>query len=203
MANILKYLLLLFLALGLSADNDYSLRVTHGKVTKSNLGEVLLLDIRSHKHDFKVTSLDAGYLLKKEAFDLPLDFYLKGGLAHFNEASMQSDVYEATIYIKVYYNIDFWQNRVRVGFGEGASYTSEVLYYEKLKTQENNDNTSNFLNYLDLSLDFDIGKLFKYDALKDTYLGVAIKHRSGIFGLINNVRHGGSNYYVLSLEKNF
>jgi len=199
----LRYLLLLFLALLLSANNDYSLRVAHGKVTSSDFGQILALNVESFKPTLKVTSLDAGYLLKKDALDLPLDFYLKGGLSYFDEASLQSDVYEGTIYIKVYYNINFWQNRVRFGLGEGISYTSGTLYFEKLEATKKNDNNSKFLNYIDFSLDFDLGRLVRYDALKDTYIGVAIKHRSGIFGLINNVRHGGSNYNVLTLEKNF
>ncbi|EQB39674.1 hypothetical protein M947_06675 [Sulfurimonas hongkongensis] len=199
----MKYLLLLFLTLSLGADNNYSLRIAHGKVTDSDFGQALCLDIQSFEHDLRVTSLDVGYLLKKDAFDLPLDFYLKGGLAYFDEASTQSDVYEGTIYIKVYYNIDFWQNRVRLGFGDGISYTSSLLYFEKVEAIEKNDYNSKFLNYIDFSVDFDIGKLFRYEALRETYLGFAIKHRSGIFGLINSVKHGGSNYYVLSLEKNF
>ena len=48
-----------------------------------------------------------------------------------------------------------------------------------------------------------IGKVFDYKPLKNTYLGYAIKHRSGIFGLINNVSHGGSNYNTLYIESNF
>lgn len=199
----MKYLLLFFLFLGLSADDDYSLRIAHGKVTKSDFGEILLLDIGSFEKNLKVTSFDAGYLLKRDAFNLPLDFYLKGGLSYFDEASTQSDIYEGTIYIKVYYNIDFWKNRVRLGLGEGVSYTTNTLYYEKYESQKNNDNNSKFLNYIDASLDFDIGRLVRYDTLKDTYLGVALKHRSGIFGLINNVSKGGSNYCVFTLEKNF
>jgi outer membrane protein len=189
--------------LNLSANNDYSLRIAHGKVTNSDFGEVLFLNVQSYPEDLKVTSLDAGYLLKNELFDLPLDLYVKGGLSYFDEAGLQDDVYEGTLYLKIYWNIDFLKNRVRLGFGEGASYTSSVLYYEKQEAIQNNDNNSKFLNYIDFSLDFDIGRLVKYEPLKDTYLGVAVKHRSGIFGLINNVEKGGSNYYTLSLEKNF
>jgi hypothetical protein len=199
----LKYLVLLFLFLSLSADDNYSLRIAHGKVTNSDFGEVLFLDVKSYPEDLKVTSLDAGYLLKKDAFDLPLDFYVKSGLSYFDEAGLQDDIYEATLYVKVYWNIDFLSNRVRLGFGEGVSYTSNILWYEKQEAIQNQDNNSKLLNYIDFSLDFDIGRLVRYEPLKDTYLGVAVKHRSGVFGLINNVEKGGSNYYALSLEKNF
>jgi outer membrane protein len=199
----LKYIILLFLFLNLSADDNYSLRIAHGKVTNSDFGEVIFLDVQSYPKNLKVTSLDAGYLLKKDAFELPIDFYVKGGLSYFDEAGTQDDVYEGVLYIKAYWNIDFLKNRVRLGFGEGVSYTSSILYYEKQEAIQNQDNNSNFLNYIDFSLDFDIGRLVRYEQLKDTYLGVLVKHRSGIFGLINNVEKGGSNYYGLSLEKNF
>jgi len=199
----LKYIILLFLFLNLSADDNYSLRIAHAKVTNSDFGEVIFLDVQSYPKNLKVTSLDAGYLLKKDAFELPIDFYVKGGLSYFDEAGAQDDVYEGVLYIKAYWNIDFLKNRVRLGFGEGVSYTSSILYYEKQEAIQNQDNNSNFLNYIDFSLDFDIGRLVRYEPLKDTYLGVLVKHRSGIFGLINNVEKGGSNYYGLSLEKNF
>lgn len=201
----MKYfvLLFLFLFLNLSADDNYSLRVAQGQVTNSDFGEILFLDVASYSHDLQVTSLDAGYLLNQDAFELPLDIYVKGGFSYFDEAGLQDDIYEGTLYIKVYWNIDFFKNRVRLGFGEGASYTSDILYYEKQEAIDNNDNNSKYLNYIDFSLDFDIGRLVRFEPLKNTYLGVAVKHRSGIFGLINNVEKGGSNYYIFSLEKNF
>ena len=95
------------------------------------------------------------------------------------------------------------KNRVRFGFGEGLSYTTKTLRTEANDAQANNDNTSKFLNYLDISVDFDLGKLVRYKPLDETYVGFLIKHRSGIFGLINNVKHGGSNYNSLYIEKNF
>lgn len=199
----MKYFVLLFLFLNLSADDNYSLRVAQGQVTNSDFGEILFLDVASYSHDLQVTSLDAGYLLNQDAFEIPLDIYIKGGFSYFDEASLQDDIYEGTLYIKVYWNIDFFKNRVRLGFGEGASYTSDILYYEKQEAIDNNDNNSKYLNYIDFSLDFDIGRLVRFEPLKNTYLGVAVKHRSGIFGLINNVSKGGSNYYIFSLEKNF
>lgn len=201
----MKYLTLLFLFLNfnLNANEDLSFRLMNGKITGSDLNEMLSFEDKPYKVDAKVTALDIGYLLKKNAFELPIDFYVKGGLAYFDEANAQDDVFETTLYIKAYWNIDFLENRVRIGLGEGISYTNEVLYYEKDEASENQDNTSRFLNYLDLSLDFDVGKLVKCEPLHNTYLGITIKHRSGIFGLINNVEKGGNNYYGLSLEINY
>jgi len=39
--------------------------------------------------------------------------------------------------------------------------------------------------------------------MNGTYVGWAIKHRSGVFGLINNVKEGGANYNTIYIEKNF
>jgi hypothetical protein len=135
-----------------------------------------------------------------------MDIYVKGGFSYFDESKApinRDDVYEATLYVKAYWNFDFLENRVRLGFGEGASYTSNILYVEYKEATEKNDNNSYFLNYLDISLDFDFGKLVKYKPLHGTYIGWALKHRSGIYGLINNVEKGGSNYNTIYLEKTF
>ena len=202
----LRYLLVLLFLFGLSvsAEDKYSIRLAHGWATSSDLGEILFGQIDgSYGKDLSVTSLDVGYLLYKEINDLPIDIYVKGSLGYFYEDNIHDDILETIIYIKAYYNIDFLDNRVRVGLAEGLSYTSHILYAEKRDALENHDNNSNFLNYLDISVDFDLGKLTTYKPLRETYVGWALKHRSGVFGLINNVRHGGSNYNTFYIEKNF
>ena len=201
----MKYILLLLLTLNLIAQEDYSLRLAYGKVTSSTLGDVIIGDIQAHEYDFTVLTLDGGYLLEKNAFDWPMDIYVKGGLAHFDDSdyvkASSADIYEATIYLKAYWNFDFWDNRVRLGAGEGISYTSDILSVELL--EDETENKSYFLNYIDLSVDFDFGRLISYKPVHDTYIGLALKHRSGIFGLINSVTSGGSNYTTVYLEKNF
>jgi len=181
----------------------YSFRVLYGIPTSNDLGEVLSGQVGDNYTDFHVYSVDAGYLLQASAFDLPLDIYAKSGLSYYDEGSYK-EAYGVDIYIKAVWNFDFWQNRVRLGFGEGLSYTSRLLMaeYFDAKDKENNS-TSKFLNYLDISLDFDVGRFLHQKPLYGLYIGFAIKHRSGVFGLINNVRHGGSNYNSFYIEKNF
>ena len=202
----LKFLLFLYLLAGvyLFADTPslYSLRLAHGQASQNNFGEIISGDLGSHPRDLSVTALDGGYLLFHDIYDLPFDLYLRSSLSYFNEDQFD-DAYEVTLYFKLYYNLDFWGNRVRLGFGEGGSYTSAILETEYLEAQEKNDNNSKYLNYIDVSLDFDLGRLIRVDALRDLYIGYALKHRSGIFGLINNVKKGGSNYNTLYLEKKF
>ena len=60
-----------------------------------------------------------------------------------------------TFYIKAYWNFRPWERTIRLGFGEGASYAWGIPYVEKLEAQAEGDHNSRFLNYLDISLDFD------------------------------------------------
>lgn len=202
----MKIILLLLLTLNLIAqDDDYSLRLAYGKASSSTLGAILVGDAQPHKYDYSVFAIDGGYLLKEKLFDVPLDIYVKGGISRFDDSAHpvnSSIVYESIVYVKAYYNINFLDNRIRFGFGEGASYTSDILSVEQLEGNAE-DKKSYFLNYIDLSLDFDLGKLITYKPMHGAYVGWALKHRSGIFGLINGVTKGGSNYNVVYIEKNF
>ncbi len=197
----MKYFLLLFFAINLFAQENYSLRVAYGKVTDSDLGQILIGNIKSHPYDLRVLALDGGYLLATQAYNKPIDIYVKSGVSHFYEADGRDDIYEFTLYIKAYWN--FFNKKVRFGLGEGLSYTSAILYTEYLEATKENDNNSNFLNYLDISIDADIGRFFGLKAFYGTSFGFAIKHRSGIYGLINNVSNGGSNYNTVYIETQF
>jgi outer membrane protein len=197
------FLSLLLLSSILLAQEDYSFRIAYGKATTTDLGEVLSGNIKDYDVDYNVLAFDAGYLVGREIYDLPIDIYVKGGLAYFPKVGLENDILESTLYIKAYWNIDFWENRVRIGFGEGLSYTSNILMPEYIDAVLNSDNNSHLLNYLDISVDFDFGRLIGYKPLYSTAVGVAIKHRSGVFSLFNNVSHGGSNYNTFYIEKNF
>jgi len=198
-----KFILFLLLYSAVFAQENYSLRLAYGKSTQSDLGSVLIADIEGDVADLRTLSLDGGYLLKSNIYNLPLDLYLKSSLSYFDEANLQDDIYEVVVYVKLYYHFSPYQTDIRLGFGEGGSYTDGILSSEAYGAEKNNDNTSHYLNYLDISLDIDMGTLFHNDFLKKTYLGLLIKHRSGVFGLINNVKHGGSNYNCVMIEKNF
>lgn len=197
----MKYLLLFLFFIFAEANEQYSLRVAYGKATASDYGQILYAQIEGHTGNLQVYALDGGYLLKKNLFDLPLDLYLHAGFAYFDEGNLGNNIYEGTIYIKVSYT--FWRNRIRFGFGEGGSYTSDILYSEYESAMIRNDNTSYYLNYLDTSLDFDLGKISEMEMFERTYVGFLIKHRSGMFSVVNNVKKGGSNYNCFYVEKKF
>ncbi len=214
-----KIILLLLLFTTAATAQQYSLRLAYGRESDSDLGQILSLqNPGAHTYDFDVVSIDGGYLLASSIFDIPLDLYCKGGAALFRSEDLsryknlqrvqdlsQKDIYELTFYLKLYYNIDFKKNRIRIGFGEGGSYLSDYLQPEVIEERTEsptNPKYSKFLNYLDISADIDIGRVFKLQSLYDTYLGYTLKHRSGIGGLINGVS-GGSNYNTISIERNF
>jgi outer membrane protein len=210
-------LLLATLASAAQKEKKYSFRVAYGYASEKDLGDILLTaDFSKHPLDLSVVAVDGGYLVKKDLFDYPIDVYLKGGLAKFNEVESFElggrtyggfgDTYEAIVYIKLLYNLDFSGNRVRFGFGEGVSYVDNLLVSEVYDATDpatgKQDPTSRFLNYLDITIDFDIGRVFGVESMRDVYFGYLLKHRSGAFGLYNGV-HGGSNYNSLYLEMNF
>lgn len=199
----MRFIFLLLLVVNLIAQEQNSLRVAYGKATMSDFSEIIVGNWKGHPRDLYVTALDYGHLLKERAYDLPLDFYARGSLSYFDEDGMRPNAYEATLYFKAYWNFELGRNLVRFGFGEGLSYTSAVLYTEWLEASQEQDTNSKFLNYLDVTLDFDLGKLVENKSLYGTFVGWGLKHRSGIFGLINNVRRGGSNYNTLYFEKKF
>ena len=185
------------------AAQNYSLRVASAVAVDYDFGQIITGSIGRFQSHSTVYAVDGGYLLKSSTDSLPFDFYLKSGLAYFEQSPSHSPIYEMTLYLKAYYNIDFLDNRVRVGFGEGGSYATGILEVERADALKHSDNNSYYLNYLDVSLDFDVAKLLHANSFNECYVGVLIKHRSGIFGLINNVRHGGSNHVGFYIEKNF
>ncbi|MDA3947380.1 MAG: hypothetical protein PF439_11945 [Helicobacteraceae bacterium] len=186
-------------------NNPYSLRLGGGYADLNDLGEILMGDWQRYSGDNYAINLDGGYRFVHNMQDLPFDWYLKGGISYFGENGYQDNVLEATLYVKVYLKLDFWKNRVRIGLGEGLSLAEEIPEVEIIDaTNEDGtvDPTAKFLNYLDVSVDFDVGRLSKIESMENLYLGYTLKHRSGVFGLFNGV-HGGSNYNMVTLEKNF
>jgi outer membrane protein len=201
--QLLSYFLILIVSSCAYAQDDYSIRLYHGQVTSNNFGQILSGETNGWKHDLRVTSVDAGYLLAPSFFELPIDLYLKSGFSYFDESNVQNDIYELTLYVKAYWNIDFLKNRLRVGFGEGLSYTSGILTWEHDEALRRDDNEARLLNYLDVSVDLDLGRLLNCREYHGVYIGWAIKHRSGIKNVLGDVEHSGSNYTGLYIESNF
>ena len=201
MKSILFFLLL---TAALFGDKEYSIRAAYGTSSASDLDQLYTFQgLNPSPYDTSVYVLGGGYLLARDFYGLPFDFYIKSDVSYFDENGYQSNFFEAVLYIKMFYNLDFFGNRVRIGFGEGVSYADKVPWVEHMEAVAEGDNESNFLNYLDVTLDFNLGKAFGVKVLEDYYLGYLIKHRSGFHGTYGGVKDGGSNYNSIYLEKNF
>jgi outer membrane protein len=90
----------------------------------------------------------------------------------------------------------------RWSFGFGMSYATKVPIAEQRKQAEKGGNTSQFLNYLEMSVDFPMRRASKASWLQNCYAGVTIVHRSGIFGtsdFLGDVA-GGADWITAHLE---
>lgn len=90
----------------------------------------------------------------------------------------------------------------RYGFGFGMSYAESVPIAEQRKQAAKGNNTSKFLNYLELQLDFPLRRLFKSRSIQDCYAGLTVVHRSGIFGtsdILGDVA-GGADWITAHVE---
>jgi outer membrane protein len=96
------------------------------------------------------------------------------------------------------------QEVFRWGFGFGMSYAETVPIAEQRKQTGTGagGNTSHFLNYLELQVDFPLRRISKAKWLQRCYAGVTVVHRSGIFGtsdLLGDVA-GGADWITAHLE---
>lgn len=169
-------------------------RIAHGWATPSNLNDIISGNTEKDPYNNQLTSLFYGYPLGDEIFGFPLDFYLTPGFVFHHSSDVQDRTQEYVLAIKAYYTIPLpW--KVRFGVAEGVSYINEVTYIEKTEMEEKGYRPSQYLNFLDLSLDIHLGDIFGAN-LDKIWLGYSIHHRSAIFESSSRFGRikGGSNY---------
>jgi len=106
--------------------------------------------------------------------------------------------------IKAYYNIK-WPVHWRLGFAEGISYIETVSNLEQREMDRKGYRSSNLMNYLDFTADFNLGDTFNAQSINDLYFGIGVHHRSSIFetsSAFGRIK-GGSNYPSLYLQYHF
>jgi outer membrane protein len=153
----------------------------------------------------RVTGIHLGRSFMERVNGWPLDFVGYAGALYRNDGDYQEDSWQIDIYMKAFWYGFPWNDRLgtRIGFGAGLSYASRVPYAEV--KDADGENTSKLLSYLDPSIEINAGDLFRAKRMKETWLGVGVSHRSGVFGssaLFGNV-YGGSNYIYASIETSF
>ena len=134
----------------------------------------------------------------------PVDVVGYVGLAQHNDSGLQPNGLQVDLFMKAFYTGFPWQDRIktRLGMGMGVSMAERVPYQEVSSQAANGDQTSRLLHHLDPSIDVSLGDLIGSRPLKDTYIGLGVSHRSGIFKssrLLGNVS-GESNYIYSYLE---
>lgn len=176
-------------------------RISQGWGNDSTLAQIFAGDVRKDNVDVNMTSFFYGHPLSDTLFGLPIELYLTPGIVHHYSSSAQDSATELVLGFKFFYTIPTpW--RVRLGAAEGISYIDSFTYYEENSLSNDDQIPSRLLNYVDLSIDLNIGDIFCSKTFEDLWLGYGIHHRSGIGGsspTFGNIS-GGSNYNTIYLQ---
>ncbi|MGR5129940.1 MipA/OmpV family protein [Photobacterium swingsii] len=180
------------------------LRVAHGWATPSNMGDILAGETEKDEFNNQLTSVFYGHPLTDNLFGIPLDIYLTPGFVTHWQSEVQDFSAELVMAIKAYYTVN-WPVKWRLGVAEGLSYVTDVTYIERTELADKGYETSKLLNYIDLSLDVNIGDLINNRSLDNVWLGYSMHHRSAIFEQASQFGRikGGSNYNTVYLQFDF
>ncbi|HEY6821173.1 MAG TPA: MipA/OmpV family protein [Burkholderiales bacterium] len=185
------------------------MRVYHGDSSDCNVLQIAELRCTTtHTKDrTTITGFDVGRPFIEKLNGWPLDIAGFLGVIRHNEAGFQPDFWQLNAYFKAYYYGFPWTSRVRtrVGLGVGLSYAQRISQMEVRDLADRGRNTSKLLEVLDPTVDINVGDITGVRALRDTYAGLGVSHRSGIFGsshLFGNT-NGGSNFIYSYLEWSF
>jgi outer membrane protein len=180
-----------------------------GRATECNFLPVVALRCGSTRtgDDTRVWGIELGRPLVEQVNGWPLDFAAYVGMLAHDERGLRTDGLQLDAQIKARYYGFPWSERVRtrLAFGAGFSLAQRVPLAEVRDQARRGRATNRLLNYLDPSVDASLGDLVGSRRLKETYVGVGLSHRSGIFGssqLLGNI-NGGSNYLYGYLESQF
>ena len=186
------------------------LRVSHGWSTPSDIGDIIIGHIDSDRDGVKdqynnqLSSIFYGLPLTDEFFGYPVDIYLTPGFSWHWDSEVQSTAQEYVLAFKAFTTFT-WPVTWRIGLAEGLSYISEITYIEAKEMAWKGYDGSKLLNYIDVSIDVNLGDLFNISALDNTWLGYGLHHRSAVFGGAEQYGRieGGSNYNTVYLQFDF
>jgi outer membrane protein len=200
-----------FLGFGLSNDRRQTMdrpleipgywRLAHHWATPSSLAKIIRFQAEPDPLGSQLTSLFWGLPLTDRIFGAPVAVYLHSGVGLHWSSPYQSTELEGILSIKLVYTVDLpW--RIRIGMAEGVSFVSDVPARERENLEAKGYQPSEYLNYLDPSVDLSLGDVFGWEALEDVWLGYVIHHRSAIFETAQQFGRikGGSNYQGVYLQ---
>lgn len=178
---------------GYQADGNIVSEIDQGDFSKSSVADTNI----------------AGFTLSKLLTEgKRVDFLGKVAMfRHFEEDEGNDNFWSWAAYIMAQgRGFSPWSKKevFRWGFGFGMSYAQNVPIAEQRKQTGSgaSGNTSHFLNYLEMTLDFPLKRVSKANWLQKCYAGLTIVHRSGIFGtsdLLGDVS-GGADWITAHLE---
>ncbi len=184
---------------------EWSWRVNYGYQADGNIvGEIDQGDFsKSTRADTNIGGITFSKLLtdgKRLDFNGKLAFF-----RHFEEDEGNGNFWSYALYMMATgrgYSPWSKEEVFRYGFGFGMSYAQTVPIAEQRKQAEKGNNTSRFLNYLELQLDFPLRRLSNAKSVQNCYAGLTVVHRSGIFGtsdLLGDVA-GGADWITAHFE---
>ena len=182
-------------------------RLAHGWVTPSSLGDIMNFKAEPDPDNHQMTSIFYGHPLSDTLLGLPIRVFLHSGFG-WHWANKKQSVQELIIAVKLYYTIPL-PVRLRLGFAEGWSWVNDIPYVEDTRLREKGYEPSQLLNYLDFSVDLNLGDTFGWIGARETldrmWLGYDIHHRSAIFESAQQFGRikGGSNVQMVYLQYDF
>ena len=189
-----------------SASRPLWVKVYTGKASECDVLQIVRLACTSTRtpEDTRVASIELGRTLIERLNGWNIDIAGYIGLLRHDENGYQPDHWQVNAYFKSFWYGFPWRDRVktRIGIGSGLSYAERVPTIEARDQARRGENTNKLITYLDPTIDFSLGDLVGSRALKNTFVGLGVSHRSGVFGLsqlLGNV-DGGSNYIYTYVE---
>jgi outer membrane protein len=178
---------------GYQADGNIISEIDQGDLSKSSLAD---------------TNIGGVTLSKLLSAGPRIDFYGRfAAYRHFEEDEGNENFWSYAAYVMAMgRGYSPWSNKevFRWGFGFGMSYAENVPIAEQRKQTGSGSggNTSHFINYLELTVDFPLKRVSKANWLQNCYAGMTVVHRSGIFGtsdILGDVS-GGADWITAHLE---
>ncbi len=201
----------IYLGFGVSNDHSKPLkpvvkntaywRVAHGWATPSSLADIFHGVASKDEFNNQLTSVFYGHPITDQLFGLPIEMFIHGGLVWHHKSSVQKNAQEVVASIKLYYTVPL-PVRLRLGAAEGLSYVNTIPYVEETQLGKKGYKPSKLLNFLDFSVDFNLGDITGGQTMKHWWLGYGIHHRSAIFESVQHFGRikGGSNFQSVYLQ---
>ena len=181
-------------------------KVLYGQSSDCTLFKIVTLRCTSthNADDTDIVGVEVGKPFAERVNDWPLDFVGYLSLIRHLEKDLQEDSWQFNAYVKAFFYGFPWSHRVktRIGLGFGFSVAGKIPFSEAEDAREEGQSSPNLLSYMDPTIDFSVGDILGSKKLADTFFGVGVSHRSGIFGssqLLGNA-YSGSNYIYLYVE---